>query len=238
MLVGENHVVRVSYSVISCYHLADQPNRLQQQGMDRIVRHLRGLKIGLALGGGGARGLAHLGVLKVLDRAGLSFDMMSGTSAGAMIGIGYAAGMTPDSLIDVFAREFQPPTLLDRIRGGRRLFLFVHFRAGSWERVLRKHYHDWMFQQLPIPFSVVATDLVSGEEFISEKGDLVQAILESINVPVMSSPILKDGKILVDGGVLNNMPVELLTDRGAHENEVDRLLMYVSTWLIFVFGTP
>jgi predicted acylesterase/phospholipase RssA len=195
---------------------AKQSARLQQQGIDRIVRHLRGVKIGLALGGGGARGLAHLGVLRALDRAGLSFDMMSGTSAGAMIGIGYAAGISPDSLIDRFARELQPPSLMDRIRGGRRLYLFVKFRAGAWEGMLRKHYHDWLFQQLPIPFSVVATDLVSGDEFVNETGDLVQAILESINIPVLSSPILKDGKILVDGGVLNNMPVELLTDRGAH----------------------
>ncbi|TWT85124.1 NTE family protein RssA [Planctomycetes bacterium CA13] len=193
----------------------DQLSRLCQQGIDRIVRHLRGVKIGLALGGGGARGLAHLGVLKVLDHAGISFDMMSGTSAGAMIGLGYAAGMTPESLIDLFARELQPPTLLDRFRGGRRLFLFVKFRAGAWEQMLRKHYHDWLFGQLHIPFSVVTTDLVSGQELVRDSGDIVHAILESINIPVMSNPILKDGKILVDGGVLNNLPVELLSDRGA-----------------------
>lgn len=202
--------------LLPCAAAADPLPRLQQQGLDRIVRHLRGVKFGLALGGGGARGLAHLGVLKVLDRAGLSFDMISGTSAGAMIGIGYAAGIPPESLIQRFARELQPPSLLDRIRGGRRLYLFAKFRGGAWDELLRKHYHDWIFQQLPIPVSVVSTDLVSGEQFISERGDLVAAILESINVPLMSHPILRDGKILVDGGILNNMPAELLNDRGAH----------------------
>ena len=109
----------------------DEPSgplgRLGRQGLDRLVRHLRGVKIGLALGGGGARGLAHLGVLKMLDRAGISFDMMRGTSAGAMIGLGYAAGMDPNELVEVFARELQPPTLLHRFRGGRRLTWFVEF---------------------------------------------------------------------------------------------------------------
>lgn len=195
----------------------DHLTRLEQQGIDRIVRHLRGVKIGLAFGGGGARGLAHLGVLKVLDRAGINFDLMSGTSAGAMIGLGYAAGLSPDTLIDLFASELQPPMYLDRIPGGRRLFLFMKFRARAWEQLLRKHYHDWQFEQLAIPFSVVTTDLVSGEEMIRDRGDLVTAILESINIPVLSSPILKDGKVLVDGGVLNNLPAELLTDNGAQK---------------------
>jgi NTE family protein len=186
-----------------------------QQGMDRIVRHLRGIKIGLALGGGGARGLSHLGVLRALDRANVSFDLMSGTSAGAMIGLGYAAGMSPDFLIETFASKLQPPPLMENIPGGRRFYLFTKFYEREWEMMLRQHYRHWTFQQLPIPFSVVATDLVAGEEVVQETGDIVQAILESINVPVMANPILKDGKVLVDGGVLNNLPAELLTDRGA-----------------------
>jgi predicted acylesterase/phospholipase RssA len=194
---------------------ADQLSRLQQQGLDRIVRHLRGIKIGLALGGGGARGMSHLGVLRVLDRAGISMDLMSGTSAGAMIGLGYVAGMPIDLLIDTFSRTLQPPELMDWIPGGRRVFLFAKFRERAWEDMLRAYYHDWTFQQLPFPFLVVATDLVAGEEVVRETGQIVEAILESINVPVMSDPILKDGMVLVDGGVLNNLPAELLSDRGA-----------------------
>lgn len=194
---------------------AAELRRLQPPAIDRIFRHLRGFKIGLALGGGGARGLAHLGVLKVFDRAGISFDIMSGTSAGAMIGLGYAAGVSPEFLIDAFTKTLAPPELYEKIPGGRRLFLFTKFLQQAWEEMLREYYGDWTFQQLPIPFSVVATDLVAGAEVVRDAGDIVEAILESINVPLMSEPILKDGKVLVDGGVLNNLPSELLTDQGA-----------------------
>ena len=201
--------------VLSISSISTEHTRIQQQGLDRIVRHLFGVKVGIALGGGGARGLAHLGVLRSLDRSGFSFDMMSGTSAGAMIGVGYAAGLNPDYLIETFARELQPPGLLERIPYGRRLFLFAKFRAKAWEQMLRKHYQHWTLEQLPIPFSIVSTDLVSGEEVVTEKGDIVRTILESINVPVLAPPILRDGKVLVDGGVINNLPAQLLSDRGA-----------------------
>ena len=189
--------------------------RLQRPALDRMIRHLRGVKIGIALGGGGARGLSHLGVMKAFDRAGVSFDTMSGTSAGAMIGLGYAAGMSPDFLIEAFTKTLAPPDLLERIPGGRRFFLFTKFLQEAWEKMLRDYYGEWTFEQLPIPFAVVATDLVAGAELVRDSGDIVHAILESINVPVMSEPILKDGMVLVDGGVLNNLPVELLTDQGA-----------------------
>jgi NTE family protein len=189
--------------------------RLFRQGMDRIVRHLRGITLGLALGGGAARGMSHLGVLRSFDREGISFDLMSGTSVGAMVGLGYAAGLPPDYLIEAFSRELKPARWLDWLPGGRRLFLVEKFRARAWEEMLRRHYHDWTFEQLPIPFSVVVTDLVSGEQVVRNTGDIVNAILESINVPLLAKPISRDGKILVDGGVLNNLPAELLRDLGA-----------------------
>ena len=224
-LLGRGHAVGrrddFGFPVIASFRLpltelTDQPTWRCQQGLERIVRHLRGVKIGLALGGGGARGLSHLGVLQVLDRAGISIDVMSGTSAGAMIGLGYAAGLSTDLLIQTFPEALAPPELLDNIPGGRRLFLFAKYFDRAWEELLRRYFHDWTFEQLLIPFSVVATDLVSGQQVVRERGDVVHAILESINVPVLSDPILKDGMVLVDGGVTNNLPVELLTERGAH----------------------
>ena len=87
-------------------------------------------------------------------------------NAGALIGLGYAAGLPPQGLIELFADELQPPKLLDRVPGGRRLFLFMKFRGGEWEAMLRKHYHHWQIEQLPIPFSVVSTDLVLGQEHV------------------------------------------------------------------------
>lgn len=223
-ILGRGHAVGVQdefgFSVHQSFRLpytdlAKQPSWRFQQGLDRVVRHLRGVKIGLALGGGGARGLSHLGVLHVLDRAGISFDVMSGTSAGAMIGLGYAAGMSTELLIETFPDALAPPELLESIPGGRRLYLFAKFFDRAWGDMLQQYFHDWTFEQLLIPFSVVATDLVSGKQVVRETGDVVQAILESINVPVLSDPILKDGMVLVDGGVTNNLPVELLSEKGA-----------------------
>lgn len=192
-----------------------EKDRLFDQAMDRIVRHLRGLKVGIALGGGGARGMSHLGVLRVLDRSRIGFDLMSGTSVGAMVGLGYAAGFSPDYLIQSFSRDLQPSQWMSRIPFGRRLYLFQKFQERAWEKMLRAHYRDWTFRQLLIPFCVVATDLVSGEEVVRDSGDIVEAILESINVPLLADPIMRDGKILVDGGVVNNLPAELLNERGA-----------------------
>ncbi len=189
-------------------------DRLFEQAMDRIVRHLRGVKVGIALGGGGARGMAHLGVLRVLDRSRVGFDVMSGTSVGAMVGLGYAAGFSPDYLIRSFSEELQPSEWMNRIPFGRRLYLFQKFQERAWEKMLRVHYRDWTFQQLAIPFCVVATDLVSGEEVVRDTGDIVDAILESINVPLLANPIMRDGQMLVDGGVVNNLPAELLNERG------------------------
>jgi predicted acylesterase/phospholipase RssA len=159
--------------------------------------------------------MSHLGVLREFDQERISFDVISGTSVGAMVGLGYSAGLTPDQLINAYTSDLRPSRLLDRLPGGRRLFLFGKFRASAWEKMLRKYYHDWTFEQLPIPFSVAVTDLVSGDAIVRDSGDIVQAILESINVPVLAKPILRNGKILVDGGVLNNLPVELLSERGA-----------------------
>ncbi len=82
--------------------------RLERQGLDRLVRTLRGISIGIALAGGGAKGMAHFGVLQALEAAGLSFDVMSGTSAGAMAGILYAAGMTPRNAIENFRHDLTP----------------------------------------------------------------------------------------------------------------------------------
>ncbi|MCO8124975.1 patatin-like phospholipase family protein [Stieleria sp. TO1_6] len=188
---------------------------LNRSDVRRLTRHFRATSTGLALGGGGARGTAHLGALRLFDRFEIDFDRISGTSVGAMIGVGYAAGLTPDFLIDTFSTRLKPHDMLDALPGGRRLFLFGRFQMRAWEAMLREYYHDWSFEQLPVPFSIVTTDLVSGRAVIRESGDLVTAILESINVPILAKPILRAGQMLVDGGVVNNLPASTLRDRGA-----------------------
>lgn len=198
--------------------LGDAPERLSRLGrlgLDRLLRRLRGIQMGLALGGGGARGLAHLGVFRAFERAGIGFDSMSGASCGAMVGITYAAGYTPDLLIAAYKRDLTPPWLFRRLPRGHNWYLIWQFRTGAWEALLRKYLRDWPLERLPIPFHAVTVDLISGREVVHRAGDAARAILESINLPVIAKPIVHDGMALVDGAVLNNLPADVLTEDGA-----------------------
>ncbi len=190
-------------------------SRLGRLGLERLLRRLRGIQLGLSLGGGGARGLAHLGVFRAFERAGISFDLMSGTSCGAMVGITYAAGYSPDVLIAAYKRDLTPPWLFRHLPKGRNWYLVWQFRTGGWDALLRQYLRDWPLERLPIPFHAVTVDLISGREVVHRAGDAVRAILESINLPVISKPIVHDGMALVDGSVLNNLPADVLTEEGA-----------------------
>lgn len=191
------------------------PTRHQRLGIERLARHLRGTRIGLALGGGGARGMAHLGVLRGLERAGISFDLMAGTSSGALVGLSYAGGWSPQEAVDAFTEALTPPAVVRAMPGGNRLYMWTMFRMGAWDRKLRKFLGDARLEQLQIPLNTITVDLITGRQVIRDRGDAIHAVLESINVPGVSRPILRDGMALVDGGVLNNLPADVLVDRGA-----------------------
>ena len=193
-----------------------RPSIQQRQGISRLVRHLRGRRIGLALSGGGARGLAHLGVLRTFEREGIYFDLVAGTSSGALTGLAYAGGWSPEFAVERFQEDLTPPAWLRRLPGGSRWYMWAMFRAGAWDHKLRAYVGDARLEQLRVPFYTVAVDLVSGRQVIRERGGVVEAVLESINLPMISRPILRDGMALVDGGVLNNLPADILPERGAN----------------------
>ena len=134
--------------------------RLERQGLDRLVRALRGYSIGLALAGGGAKGMAHLGVLRALEQAGLSFDVMSGTSAGAMVGILYSSGMSPEQAIENFLRDLKPSRLIRSLPKWPNWYLVAQYRRRAWDGLLRQYLHDWRLEQLLIPFHAITVDLV------------------------------------------------------------------------------
>jgi len=188
--------------------------RQEIQGIARLVRVLRGVSVGIALAGGGAKGMAHFGVLQTLEEAGLSFDVMSGTSAGAMAGILYASGMSPQDAIRNFQHDLTPPKLFRCLPNWPNWYLVSQYRRRAWDGMLRKYLHDWRLEQLSIPFKAVTVDLVQARTVVRHEGDAVHAILESINLPIVSRPILRDGMALVDGGVLNNLPADVLAESG------------------------
>jgi NTE family protein len=185
-------------------------------GLERLVHDLRGVRIGVALGGGAARGMSHLGVLKALEQNGIVVDMIAGTSAGAMTGIMYSSGLDPDYNADQFASNLRPSWIFRQLPKGEQWYLLYKYRRGHFDPMLRQFLHDWRLEQLAVPCLSVTVDLVGGQSVVREHGDAVHAILESINLPVLSVPIVRNGQALVDGGLVNNIPADVLVSMGCN----------------------
>jgi len=185
-------------------------------GLERLVHHLRGIRIGVALGGGGARGMSHLGVLKALEQSGIVVDMIAGTSAGAMTGVFYASGLDCDYSADQFSTDLRPGWIFRHIPRGSHWYLVYKYRRGQFDPMLRKYLHDWRLEQLAVPCLSVTVDLVAGNSIVREQGDATYAIRESINLPVISVPICRDGQALIDGGIVNNIPADVLVSMGCN----------------------
>ena len=185
-------------------------------GLERLVHHLRGVRVGLALGGGGARGMAHLGVLKILEQAGIVVDMIAGTSAGAMTGILYASGRDPDYLASQFSSDLRPSWIFRHMVRGSHWYLMYKYRRGQFDPMLRKYLQDKALEQLLLPCLAITVDLVGGNYVVRDHGDAVHAVLESINLPVLSAPICRNGQALVDGGLVNNIPANVLVSMGCN----------------------
>ncbi|CAM3262240.1 patatin-like phospholipase family protein [Rhodothermus bifroesti] len=173
--------------------------------------------LGLALGGGGMRGWAHIGVLSVLERYGLRPGVVAGCSAGALIGAFYAFGYSVEQMKQLM-REQRTRTLFSIRLDGQGLISNEPLRD-----YLRRHLHDCCFEDLPIPFYVIATDLESGKEVVLSRGPVVEAILASSAIPGIFAPLELGGRLLVDGGLCNNVPVSPLVHHGARYTIAVRL---------------
>ncbi|QEG25241.1 patatin-like phospholipase family protein [Mariniblastus fucicola] len=185
------------------------------QDIARLQHVLQGVTLGLVLGGGGARGLAHIGVIQVLEDHGLYFDRIAGTSAGSIVGCGYAATMTTSDILELINMEMTPPKWVQKLPSGKRWYLFMDFRRGRIDPKLRRYLHDYDLEQLIIPTCTVAVDLVEGNQIVSTTGDTVSSICASANHPLFGSPIMRGETALVDGGILNNVPATVLRNQGA-----------------------
>lgn len=167
------------------------------------------MHVGLALGGGVARGLAHIGVLSVLEEAGVPIDCIAGTSMGAIIGSAYCAGLSVDDLREIAARtgwwHVSRPLLSF---GG-----FVTFQ--KLERWIEDNIGEFDVHDLAIPFAAVASDLISGERVVLSSGRLCTAVRASCSVPGFVSPVEIDGRMLVDGGITDNIPADVARLLGA-----------------------
>lgn len=170
-------------------------------------------KIGLALGSGAARGLAHIGVLTVLQKEGVPIDMIAGTSAGAVVGALYARGKGPSLIkkiaLDLSQMRLAPLTDLTLpktgIIGGKKIEDWFGSVIGR----------DTQFGNLKIPFACVATDIMTGQEVVISEGLVVEAVRASISIPGIFTLAKQKGRYLVDGGLVNPVPVSVLKRMGA-----------------------
>jgi NTE family protein len=163
------------------------------------------MEIGLALGGGGARGMAHLGVLKTLEENNIKIGAMAGTSIGGLVGAVYLSGYSATDLVDRFVTVDQPK-LYKYQRGQEPALLGL----GGATEILMEMIGDRTFDDLPIPFAVTAVDVEEGREITINEGPLVDAVLATIAVPGILPSRRWAGHLLVDGGVANPVPVDVV----------------------------
>ncbi len=172
-------------------------------------------KVGLVLGGGGARGLAHIGVLKVLEREKIPIDCLAGTSMGGLIGAFFAYGTPVQAIESEAVRlgkmsrliKFADPRIsrMGATLKGTRIYNYLSENLGA----------ETTFQDLKIPTILIASDLITGQEVTMSKGLVIDAIRATISVPGVFMPVDLNNCRLVDGGVLNNVPVDAARQLGA-----------------------
>jgi NTE family protein len=166
-------------------------------------------KLGLALSGGAARGIAHVGVLQVLDEAGIPVACIAGTSAGSLVGAVYAAGMRGQRLVDLslgvrwgeIARPVWSPLGL--------------FSFAPLETYLAWLLGNCTFAQLEMPYAAVAADLLTGQAVVLTEGPVALAVRASCSVPMLATPVTITGRRLVDGAIANNLPISVVRELGA-----------------------
>lgn len=176
-------------------------------------REMRKKKVALALGGGISRGLAHIGVLEVLEKEKVPINMIAGTSIGAIIGAMYAQGKNVSAIKEFALTQSHklPISFLDIALSRNGLI-----RGGKIRRLLETIIDSKIkVSDLKIPFACIATDIMNGEEIVLNQGLLLENIRASISIPVIFTTVKLDGRYLVDGGLVNPIPVDILKDKGA-----------------------
>lgn len=198
------------------------------------------IKVGLVLSGGGAKGLAHIGVLKVIDELGIRVDYVAGTSMGAIIGSLYASGYTGKQIDSIFRAANFDDLINDNLPRAAKTFYerensekyalvlpFDHFKIklpsalsrgqnafGLLSKLTLPVNSIENFKDLPIPFFCIATDVETGQQVILDKGNLAQSVMASGALPSLYQPVIIDNRVLIDGGVVNNYPIDELKAKG------------------------
>lgn len=183
-----------------------------------LARELAGILVGLALGSGAAFGLAHIGVLKVLEKENIRIDIISGCSIGSIIGALWASGYSADEIEKIALSFKKKKDLLKLIDIFDLCLPFSGFCKGrTVKRFLKKYLHKKQFKHMHIPLCIVATDLLTSEDVVFKEGNVIDAVRASISIPGVVKPMKHNGRLLIDGGVTNPLPISLLIDEGVRK---------------------
>jgi NTE family protein len=184
---------------------------------------MKKFKIGLVLSGGAARGLAHAGVLQALEEEDLRPEIISGVSAGAIVGAFYADGYSPSKILDLFRDK----SMLSYVKPALPRHGLLHLTG--LEEVLAENLHARKVEELKLPLYITTTDIYSGKAKVFHSGELIPLIIASSSIPVMFVPSAIDGLTLVDGGVVDNLPIDPIRNLcqfliGVHVNPIGSVL--------------
>jgi NTE family protein/lysophospholipid hydrolase len=191
---------------VQAHHHARLDN---QRDLRRLARRVTGQAVGLVLSGGGARGHAHAGVLRALDEYGIEVDLIGGTSMGALIGGAFARDASYAEILDLMRRFSSRRRLLDPT-----LPLTSLFASRKVTRMLHAALGDGYIEDLWRPFFCVSSNLTRAEAMIHRDGPLWAGVRASLAIPGVYAPLLHDGDVLVDGGSINNFPLDVMRDLG------------------------
>lgn len=181
-----------------------------QDDIHRLARFISGRAVGLVLAGGGARGFAHIGVMKALIEQRVPFDHLGGTSMGAIIAAGIAAEWGVEELTARMREAFVESNPLSDYT----IPLIAMVRGKKVSNLLREHFGDVRIEELPKPFFCVSSDLTTGRTHVHRSGLLWRALRASVALPGILPPVSYHGHLLVDGGVMNNLPVDVMAADG------------------------
>lgn len=187
-----------------CHHLR------RPADMPRIVRLMTHRAVGLVLSGGGARGFAHLGVVRALREHGVPIDLVGGTSMGGILAAGVAADWTNDELVERFRRCFVDTNPLSDFT----LPLVSLVSGRKVGQLLRRELGDIDIEDLPLPFFCVSSNLTNGRIAVHEQGPLWRWLRASVAIPGVLPPVFHGGEVFVDGGAMNNLPVDVMRAKG------------------------
>jgi NTE family protein len=179
------------------------------------------MKIGLVLSGGGARGFAHLGIIKALEELGVTISEISGTSAGAIAGAFYCYGHKPDQILEIvsstgFLKSVRPAWSWTGL-----------LSMDGFKEVMHKYLPENSFESLKIPLTVATTEIRHGKIAYFDSGELISRVIASSTIPALFNPMILDGHVYVDGGIMDNLPVRPLVGKcdfiiGSHSNPVEQ----------------